>query len=71
MPASFWIIAVLVFLFITWFSVRRAVSFYKRTFKEEWQMQRPLNMMTVIRGALPLCLVVTVLIMLAVKLLFY
>jgi hypothetical protein len=71
MPASFWIISVLVFALVTYISVKNAIRFYKRTFKQEWQAQRPLNMMTVVRGALPLCLVITVLIMLVVKYLFY
>jgi hypothetical protein len=71
MPASFWIISVLVFLLVAFVSVKNALAFYKRTFKKEWQLQRKLNMMTVIRGALPICLVITVLIMLAVKYMFY
>lgn len=71
MPVSFWIIAVLVFITVSTVSISAASTFYRKKEKQAWERQRGLTTMTLLRGALPLCAVATMIIMLCVKSIFY
>lgn len=71
MPVSFWMISILVFIAVSIISVLAAYKFYRKELKQEWEQQKILNSMTLLRGALSICTIVTIIIMLCVKGIFY
>lgn len=71
MPVSFWITTGLVFITVSGISISAAAKFYRKEGKLAWEKQRRLNTLTLLRGALPLCAVATMVIMLCIKSIFY
>ena len=71
MPLSFWIISVIVFFATAFTGVSAAIRYYRKELKHEWSRQPVLNAMTIVRAALPLCLVITTVVMLGIRYLFY
>jgi len=69
MPVSFYLIAIAVLLIISVFLYRATVKYVKKEFAlRTWKVT---DMAGVMRGILPVSLVITVLIMLAVQYFFY
>jgi uncharacterized BrkB/YihY/UPF0761 family membrane protein len=71
MPVSFWIISVLVFILTAAISLSAAARHYAKKIGKEWKRQQSLNTLTLIRAGLPLCLILTVLIMSAIRYFLY
>jgi len=70
MPFTFYIISLIVFLLIAFLFYREAVAYAKKGISQkEWKHNS--GMLGVLRPVLPLSLVATVLIMLAVQYIFF
>jgi hypothetical protein len=71
MPASFWLISSLVFITITFLTVPVTIRYYRKELGREWDRQRWLNIATLLRGAIPLCVLLTAVIIVGVRFVFY
>jgi hypothetical protein len=71
MPLSFRIISAILFVIVSSVSIFMLIRHYRKELKHEWQQQKPLNVTMLLRGAVPLCVVITAAIMLAVRYIFF
>lgn len=71
MPNSFWFISIAIFILTVLICIPPVVRYYKKESGKAWEKSRPLSIITILRGGLPVCALLTIVIMLAVKFLFY
>ena len=71
MPNSFWFISIAIFILTVRICIPPVVRYYKKESGKEWEKSRRLSIITILRGGLPVCALLTIVIMLAIKFLFY
>lgn len=71
MATSFWVISIIVFTITVLICIPPVIRYYKKESGKSWERDRKLSIITILRGGLPVCALLTIGIMLAMKFFFY
>lgn len=71
MPASFWIISIAIFIITVLICIPPVIRNYKKELGKELERNNTMSIITTLRGGLPICALITIVIMLVIKSLFY
>lgn len=71
MPNSLGTISAVIFITTILVCIPPVIRYYKKESGKEWERNSKLSIVTILRGGLPACALIAIIIMLALKFLFY